>query len=610
MCVVRLLTYTCIANQDDPLAKEREAPPEPLPVQFPEYCPPLKTTPLTAQKHANLKKLLMGIKNPTDIAPWHVEAFNVKYRSNVSMSDLVPNLPDGLIEEAALNTLIKDELSLENDPCYRKVCRLPPEKGQTLPRLAQAYLFYKSLEDMSRYWDNSKDNYFTKTSNTASSPTQPDGRRQSLQKENIKPPADPNGDVHMTNSAAQIADKTPPSAQSLYIGRRSGNAATMPPNMRDGVLDGLLRAAAQKFNALCKPPSQQHTRLQVGELLIPVRQTFVVGRVPSDRNEARKAKILGPLMVGSSRSEVVFRKEGEEVGEGQGEVADFLRELGGLLLLAQQRNRDGCAEVTPGSDEHCWWARKERWGGGAGGKMPHEEVDIDSAEEFPKIDGDVVMKDASDGHTRGKRAFDTSAEKDKADIAALPKAATATKPSLNNPPSPHGPGASSSPLTASAARPSRPPMSARRVKLLSEAWKTVKPPSAIWDPNTTYRAIGKSDGPDGEWDDIFMLSSVNSHVCLLRMRVSKGYLGWLETGEMGEMQSERKVGRSGITLPVEESKDWEGDVMRREVLYVERSEWWDFFEPQERVEALTGLWRVLSWLNREVGGGKLPWAVE
>jgi hypothetical protein len=620
---------------------------------------------LTKQKHAELKKLLMGIKNPAELTPKLVEAFNVKYRSNVGIADLVPDIPDGLLEEAALNAIIKDEFILENDPCFRKVCRLPPEKGQTLPRLSQAYLFYKQLEDMSRYWDNSKDSYFTKSPTTAPSQPLRNPLRPRLQKETIKPEDfDANGDIPMKNSTPQAPpNPCPPTPQNLYTGRRNGNAATMPPQMRDGALEGLLRAATQKFNAVCKPPAQQYARLQVGNCLIPVRQTCVIGRVPSDRAEARKAKTCGPIMVGSSRGEVVFRREGESVGHGQGEVADFLRELGGLLLLAQQRGHEGRAEVRPGSGEGSWWARNERWGGGVGGKMPHEEqTEMEGVvDEFPRavVDKDVVMRDIPNGHPRAKRSLDISTAKDddkgdvapvskykclpgievNADFGTVPTAALShntpiaiDKSTTSSSSTPIIPSATSNTPATSQSRPNRPPMSSRRVKALAEAWKIIRAPSALWDPNTTYQAIGRPDSHDGEWDNIFMLSSVNTHVCLLKMKVSREYLGWLEGGvqsgtevegedvdvvvkEKGNGQAkakEKRVGRSGISLPVKEERDWDGEIMRGEILYIERSAWWDLFVPAERVEALKVLWQVLSWLCREVGsgGGKVFGSVE
>ena len=561
---------------------------------------------MTTQKHNDLKRLFVGVRNPTDIKPRHVEAFNIKYRSNVTISELIPDIPDGLIEETAFKSIVRDDFSLENDPCFRKVCRLPPEKGQILPRLSQAYLFFKSLEDMSRYWDNSKDKYFEKTENLTSTGNKNDKSKQSIQNPNAKTPPLTNGDTYTSTSR-------------LYTGRRHSNAGAMPPHLRDSTLEGLLRSATQKFNAVCKPPTQQYTRLQIGELLIPVRQTLVVGRVPSDRAEARKMKTLGPMLVGSARGEIVFRGQGDERGKGQAEMVDFLRELGGLLLLAQQRNREGRTERRPGTGSECWWVTRERWGGGRGGTMPHEESE--GGEEVSKIEEDVVMSDA----TRPKRPLDASSESGEAAAVSGETSTSTTNaplvPALTKTPTIRE-AAAALPATAppterpgpAAATPriERPPLSTRRMRNICEAWRSLKPPSALWDPNVTYSAIGKVDGKDGDWDDVFMVSCVNTHVCILKMRVSRGYCDWLETGRMSEARKEKKLGRSGIVLPMKEEKgmDWEGQEMRREVLYLERTGWWDLFSREERVEALGAIWRVLSWVCREMGGGKLPWEVE
>lgn len=627
------------ANFDDPLAKERDAPPEPLPIQFPAFTPALKTSPLTVQKHVELKRLLMGIKIPSDIATRHVEAFNVKYQANVTVSGLIPDLPDGLIEESTFNTLVKEEFTLENDLCFRKVCRLPPEKGQTLPRLAHTYLFFKNLEDMSRYWDNSKDKYFEGVLEAELANKNDVTSKSSVQKENIKSATDANGDTHMEDSTNDKRSSIQPQIKKLYTGRRFGNASTMPPHMRDATLEGLLRITSQRLNTNCKPPPPLYTRLQIGELLIPVRQTLVIGQLPADRAEARRQKTVGSMLVGSARAEITFRKEGEQLGKGQGEVTDFLRELGGLLLLAQQRNRDGKMETKPGASEECWWAKKERWGGGKGGKMPHEEVENPS--ESLKTGEDVVVKDHSDGHARAKRSLELLAGRDPATSSApltdavLEKTSStrdaareaAANAAISNGKTMENAGSSSinktlpspSPMTnlsaalsAVNARPERPPMSARRIAAMCNGWKALRPPSALWDPNLTYRAIGKIDGVDGEWDDVFMMSCVNTHVSLLRMRVSKGYINWLESGTMSEVSTTRKWGRSGIVLPAmeREARDWDGEIMQREVLYIQRSVWWDLFEPEQRVEALRAMWMCLSWIGREVERGRTPMGFE
>ena len=68
-----------------------------------------------------------------------------------------------------------------------------------------------------------------------------------------------------------------------------------------------------------------------------------------------------------SRSETSFRPQGEAMGTGQAEALDLLREVAALLLLAQERAREGKSEKKPG--EGKWYTSTPRWGGGAGGEV-------------------------------------------------------------------------------------------------------------------------------------------------------------------------------------------------------------------------------------------------
>ena len=121
---------------------------------------------------------------------------------------------------------------------------------------------------------------------------------------------------------------------------------------------------------------------------------------------------------------------------------------------------------------------------------------------------------------------------------------------------------------------------------------------------------GKGDGTamDGrgearEWDEVFQLSCLNHHVALVKMRVSRRYLRWLENGDA---EAEGPV-LMGTTKPwrgsEEEEKRRGGDgnvqVDERDVLRVERTRYYDLFSIQERKEFFVELWRVMSWLCRD-----------
>ena len=98
--------------------------------------------------------------------------------------------------------------------------------------------------------------------------------------------------------------------------------------------------------------------------------------------------------------------------------------------------------------------------------------------------------------------------------------------------------------------------------------------------------IGKEQPPFGaspteSFDNIFLVSSMNHHISILRMRVSDRYLDWLQNG-----------GDSVVSL---ESIPTHGHAG---VLQLWRTKWYDLFDPEERVEAQEGLFQVIAWLMR------------
>ena len=129
-----------------------------------------------------------------------------------------------------------------------------------------------------------------------------------------------------------------------------------------------------------------------------------------------------------------------------------------------------------------------------------------------------------------------------------------------------------------------PPMKKRWYK----DWQELKPNASTWDDKMIYKRVGKASqsedegvrGGDGsreeEWDEVYQVSSINHHVAIMKMRISKRYLQWLETGDV----EKRDDGREDDCLKV-----W-------------RTKWFDMFDVEARKEFLIGLWRIMSWLCR------------
>lgn len=107
-------------------------------------------------------------------------------------------------------------------------------------------------------------------------------------------------------------------------------------------------------------------RLAVRTSLFPSRFGGLAYRLPTAMTEQRAGILEGPILGVQCRPETCFRNPGEEVGKGQPEILDFMREIVGALIVAQERAREGKEEKKPGAGK--WWSEAPRWGGGPGGE--------------------------------------------------------------------------------------------------------------------------------------------------------------------------------------------------------------------------------------------------
>ena len=220
-----------------------------------------------------------------------------------------------------------------------------------------------------------------------------------------------------------------------------------------------------------------------------------------------------------------------------------------------------------------------------------------------------------------------------------------------------------------------------RYLAMMEDYRALKPGAPQWDERVRYRRIGRpgsSKTPDavggagGEkadddddvggggggggvrgWDTVFVVSAVNCHFCVVRMRVHEAYLRWLESGEgvvlppdhEGEWsRRRRKGGREGGVeergMEVDRHYDYDHDLghegrrsssrgggegegeeeeeeereegndageddvpcalLDKRNLYVDRTRWFNLLDEEDRVEALRGMWAVLGWVMRDV----------
>ncbi|KAL8813348.1 MAG: hypothetical protein Q9223_007059 [Gallowayella weberi] len=113
------------------------------------------------------------------------------------------------------------------------------------------------------------------------------------------------------------------------------------------------------------------------------------------------------------------------------------------------------------------------------------------------------------------------------------------------------------------------------------AYLNTKPPESFWEPKIEYRMIGKEPGAGA--DNTYLISSLNHHISIVNIRIDDRYLDFITHGS--------------------KQPDFDPSTQEWWVLDVKRSKWFDLFDPEDRVQAMRGIWGVMSWMTRDVGGG-------
>jgi hypothetical protein len=231
----------------------------------------------------------------------------------------------------------------------------------------------------------------------------------------------------------EVQNKAIDLSSGSYRGYRIGNGAEMPDQYRIDCVRAFLEPVAWAFGVTLSPHRRPPV-LTLEHVRFPVRMSSVAWR--PDRAKARQGYVEGPVLGVQCRADVNFGATGKlEVQS----TLDTVRELGGLLLLAQERAREGKSEKRGG--EGKWWTTKERWGGGPGGEVGEAVGAIDT-----------LAKDAAV----------------KLEEKPVERARDGSK--------------------------------VRRRPAPAEIWKTLRSNNPLWDPKVTYEAVGKNTSH--EWDDV------------------------------------------------------------------------------------------------------------
>ena len=374
-----------------------------------------------------------------------------KFKCSSSSSDTLSN--GAAVPSHEVYYLRKRELLYHNDDAYNAIGRQP---GNTSNRAAAKVVhfrkFFESLHVAGMFWDTSKDNFpLPVTSklqpegddNNAMDidqalPLEPiqvnsrqddknvvDGQTSSLLteqerlrndkmdngeasspeiKQDNPQEEDNNQDIGRTDTKLKSTGKA--DAEYTYTGRRTSTGTSMPDSYLDELVRNFVEPIAWCFGCRANIP-HVNPRLQLQNLLIPVRHSSVVYRAPKDRLRARAGILEGPLVGVHCRTEpptalnklreTTMRDLARKLEEGsidqarfnvladecerkndESGVSDLLREVGAMLLLSQEREREGREEIIVGKQK--WWAEKARWGGGSGGEKGADD------EQKPSID--------------------------------------------------------------------------------------------------------------------------------------------------------------------------------------------------------------------------------
>ncbi|KAM3414410.1 hypothetical protein BST61_g11048 [Cercospora zeina] len=553
-------------NITDP-DRERNPPPRPTPVSFPPPPPPTSRHAWPSSAPPPIQPLFAKLLKPSDISDDHLAILNVHIDPECHPDQLVPRAPDGssyfppLTHDQPINaasdadatkanttpasrrTAFDDrlaELRIDNDTGIRVITRTT--KAGNKPRLAYTRKFWEGLESVAQYWDASLDQYYEGPVNKPGCDGQQDAKRlrldntpsiSNLQTETNNAQSSPTSSLSNgrtdSHDPLSVATSTPlpqegqdeqPDIRPRYKGRRTAAGCDMPDQFRGDMVRAFVDGATYPFGTQVAPPRQMPL-LRINKLNMPVRQTAAVYRRSRDRTKARAGFLEGPVMTVQCRPETDFQAESLHHNQKASKARlDHIREIGGLLHLAQERRREGRVAPIPGEGQ--WWTSKPRWGGGRGGEVEQLE----------------------DAHNE-------SLVKDVVQLAENMKA-------------------SASVHRESARRPKR--------KTPVMLWKELKPGSTTWDPKMDYEAIGKD--PKSEYDEVFMVSSLNHHIAILKLTVHGAYLDYLETEKLPDPTVDENWSRPRL----------------------QRTRWYDLLDVDDRVEAFRVLWGIASYLFRDMDG--------
>lgn len=368
------------------------------------------------------------------------------------------------------------ELLFDNDEAFRTIRRDQGLNQRPLVRLAHFRKFWDALSLMADYWDTSQDQYANGTTDETKA------------------------NMNLDQSAKSTS----------YTGRRIGTGREMPPRYRDDAVFAFVETVVFAFRCKIDRPRTE-PKIKLHNLLIPLLQTGSVYRYPKDSYAARKGILEGPLLGIQCTNQMVFHRPDEaQEAVGQGDLANFLREIGLMLSIAEKRSREGRTEPPPGESE--WWLTKPRWGGapdvgeiGISEEAPKElEFKLPFLETLDNLERDTPSLAASISSSTKRGPVPISAPVGSTTGGAADK----TFRRQQQDPSSCGIVAGGDESEGSA-------KGRKRTKRSTaiDSWKNLQPSTSSWEKNIIYKQIGRHRA--ATHDDVYHhLSPFPSHPLL------------------------------------------------------------------------------------------------
>lgn len=531
----------------------------------------------------------------------------------------------------------RNELLVPNQAAFRTVRRLRPEPGKPAVRLGNCYEFFKQMEFMAGYWD---DTSLPPPSEDVMNEGKEEDKQGGAASTVPLPPGSPSvntagpsaiSGAPESNTRSQPAPDTsttatPSSSQAPErVTWRRQSGAEMPLEHRHNFLTAFVKLVSYDFGcnvgpsrveprlhliAAPKPrsrsrPTSQSNPQSSGQAPEnppppPIQKAsyfpsgcVFVHRIPTTREAARAGIVEGPVAAVSARGTTIFDDD-----DAQDALLDLSRELIVALSTAQLRARERRTERRFG--EGCWWATAKRWGGGEGGPIGRE-IEA-AAKSAAAAAGDKESHALSHGPPLSPGVY--SAPRGPTFSGLPPSAARSPPPPMPGISHParlmsvlgQGNAGASTSSSGGGARPLPLPIPMRAGQLVGPApkrqrktpsiydhYRMVRPPASNWDRKARYEAIGRVRGPGADCDDVFVFSSLFHHFSVVRVRVPDRLLDVLD----GEAEAEDGASTWGK-------------------LEVRRSKWFDLFQVDDRVEAMRLLWGVMAWLMRRQQQQPLP----